>query len=92
MTAKSLTAPAGTSGSRATEPPGQETRERPEAFLSCGGGERDLVPMGATCTGADFDCGRGEEDLDRAARDEVEEAVEIATNIRQSALIGEGPT
>ena len=45
--------------------------------------------MGAICTGADFDCGRGEEDLDRAERREAEEAVE-ATTLRQSAPMGEG--
>ena len=67
VTAKSLTAPAGMSESRETEPPGQETRERPGAFISCGGSEGDHVRMGAMCTGADFDHGRGEKDLDRAA-------------------------
>ena len=41
------------------------------------------------CTGADFGCGRVEEDLDRAARGEAEEAVE-ATTIIQCALIGHG--
>ena len=46
--------------------------------------------MGTMCTGADFDCGRCEEDLDRAARGEAEEVSEIAANIRQSALTGEG--
>ena len=44
--------------------------------------------MSAVCTGADFGCGRGEEDLDRAARGEAEEAVK-ATTFRQCALIGD---
>ena len=55
-TPKPLTAPVGTSGSRAREPPGLETRECLGAFLGCGS-DGDLVRMGAMCTSTNLGCG-----------------------------------